>query len=225
MRQEPVWRYGPKNRYIYQRLHQLECYIIDSADVYLSKEDFDVTGIRNLSLDLDGGDEFFQCMSEEDLSKLRPLDPTEPFVPYEKVRPPGSSPPLAPLQKRDCAAQIEFWFHELHTSKVASDGHGCVWPEEGSCWVPREMRDYEEELYSGCIIPPSIPYSLFRAFMCMSDKPFPHQIFSATHADDCEDGVLSRNELKIFLSVMKGRMREAIYCMHIPPVRLLSTTL
>ena len=57
------------------------------------------------------------------------------------------------------------------------------------------------------------------AFMNTSDDAGPHQVFYGWHGDEAKEGVILRSELHIFLTVMRERMQEAEYCLHMAPVR------
>lgn len=175
-------------------------------------------GIRAHPWNLNETDDHFQCTSEQEFSKLKPLKPIEPVVPYDKVRPPESDPPNHVLQRERCATAIYLWFVQLQYRKISLDNQGCNWPEDGSHWVPRYLHDYEQYLYNGYRVLPSVPWKVFGALKHTSEKLYPHQVYYSWHADEGIDGVISRSEVKIFVTVMQGRMMEATYCMHNPPV-------
>ena len=101
--------------------------------------------------------------------------------------------------------------------KASVDGYGYKWPVNSSIWAPRELCKYED-LRGGSTMPPSVPWVLHHAYY--NDNK-PHQLYHARHGDEGKDGVISRGELEILLTCMKGRMASPALCMHSLPVRLL----
>lgn len=218
MAQEPVWRVGPTMRNIYNALHQSLWLIQKSPGLYLDHESLRVINVELRDWDLDDTDEFFKCMTEEAFADLRPSNPLEPFTVYENVENPDSDPPSNVFELERCAREVESWFFHLQRSRVAQDGHGCIWPEDAGVWVPRQLRKYED-LYQGSRMSPAVPWEVTRAKSNNSNKP--HQIYHVWHGDEGKEGVILRSELEILIRTMKGRMTDAAFCTHTVPVRKL----
>ena len=187
-----------------------------SSDVYLSDDFLHHAGICKKNWDLADTDDRFACMTLGEFAKLRPSDPHGPFTSYEDVEYPESDPPHNVFELEDCAYRVEMFFKELQVAKVSIDGRGYAWPDDSSLWVPREKYKYED-LGKGSRMPPSVPWSLDRAYY-NDDKP--HQLYHACHGDEGSDGNISQSELEILVRCMKGRMTDQTLCMHNIPVSL-----
>ena len=106
-------------------------------------------------------------------------------------------------------------FKNLHQSKVAVDGYGSIWPKEPGFWVPRYNEQYED-LYDYRTYKPWVPYEVVGSYFTTSAKP--HMVYYVTHDDEGREGIISRSEILILVTTMKGRMRTPRYRTHIAPV-------
>ena len=217
MKKEAVWKVGPTARMIYSKLSQILRYVESSSNIYLSDNFLHQAGIHKQNWDLADTDERFACMTMAEFAKLRPSEPSRPFILYEDVEFPDSDPPHNVFDLEDCAYRIEIFFKELQVAKISMDGRGFAWPNDSSLWVPREKYRYED-LSEESRMPPSVSWYLHRAYY-NDDKP--HQLYHACHGDEGSDGDIARSELEILVRCMKGRMADRTLCMHNIPVRLL----
>lgn len=216
MKQEPVWKVGPVMESIYSTLQQILRLVEKSPKIYLDDAFLSEISVRKHEWDLADTDDFFACMTEEELAHLRPSDPIpDEAIPYEDVEYPESAQPQNVFDLESSGVRIEEWFHELQERKVSIDGCGCIWPEGSSSWAPRELFKYED-LCHGRRNPPHVPWTLSGAYY---NDDQPHQIYHAWHGDEGREGIILRSELQILIRCMKGRMADPALCMHNVPVR------
>ncbi|KAF6227637.1 hypothetical protein HO173_012077 [Letharia columbiana] len=219
MKQEPVWKVGPVMESIYSTLQQILRLVEKSPKIYLDDAFLSEISVRKHEWDLADTDDFFACMTEEELAHLRPSDPIpDEAIPYEDVEYPESAQPQNVFDLESSGVRIEEWFHELQKRKVSIDGCGCIWPEGSSSWAPRELFKYEY-LSRGRRNPPHVPWTLSGAYY---NDDQPHQIYHAWHGDEGREGIILRSELQILIRCMKGRMADPALCIHNVPVLLLS---
>lgn len=214
MKEEAAWRIGHAIQGMHRTLLQIRHVLEQSRDVYLDDVSLRQASIRKVDFDLTGKDEFFSCMTAEQLASLSPSKPLGTYVPYEHVEFLASTPPKNVGDREDSAIAIELWFHELREWKLSRDGCGSVWPKSSSAWVPRDKFD-EEDLYNSSRKPPSVSYQLFRAY---SNYGHPHQVYHAWHGDEGREGIILRSEVQILISCMAGRMSDPALCVHKVPV-------
>ncbi len=215
MAKEAVWSIGPTMRNIFNSLHQRLGVVLKSPDLYLDDDFLRSINIHKEDLDLDDTDDFFHCMTEETFGNLWPTNAMEPFTTYDNVDDPHSNPPSNVFEFERCARNIEAWFFRLQRSRVAEDGHGCIWPKGPGYWVPRGLRKYED-LYQGSRMSPAVPWEVTRAKINTSRKP--HQIYHVWHGDEGKEGVILQSELEILMRTMKGKMTDAAFSTQIVPV-------
>ena len=206
------FRFGVETLGILDILTSIKRTVEDSTNPYIDQASLLKMQIDSRIWSLRESDDFFECMTVADFASLKPSNPAEPVaVPIY----PQNSPPSDVFGLEQCCKSVADMFRNLHKSKVAVDGCGCIWPKGPGFWVPRYNEQYED-LYDYRRYAPWVPYEVVGSYITTSAKP--HMVYYVTHDDEGKECVISRSEVLILITTMKGRMRTPRYCTHIAPV-------